>query len=246
MEEPAAKIRACIAEVEELRAEAERQPELANAVSAIKRLQARRFASTYADLLKAKSYGPAARFFLEELYGDESYAERDAQFSRIAGAIQRLLPQDAVQTAVSLAKLHVLSEQLDHAMAQAWRNTSTADDEYLRYLQAWRYVGNRAGRQTQLRVVLEIGEELRRLTHTPGLRVMLRLMHPAAYAAGLGTLQRFLESGFDTFAKLEKQRPGALEFLATVRERETLLIDGLFGPDISTSRALLPKSLLDS
>ena len=55
----------------------------------IKVLQARRFEATYADLLQDPRHRPATRFFLDELYGDHDFAQRDAQFGRIAGAIVR-------------------------------------------------------------------------------------------------------------------------------------------------------------
>ena len=50
-------------------------------------------------------------------------------------------------------------------------------------------------------------------------------MRAPAAAAGLGDLQRFLESGFDTFAAMK----GARDFVATVQTRETELAAALFG-----------------
>ena len=74
-----------------LRARAAAQPALGAAVSAVKRLQALRFRRCYADLMASKDFGPAARFFLEELYGDADYAQRDQQFARIAGTLATVL-----------------------------------------------------------------------------------------------------------------------------------------------------------
>ena len=67
-------------------------PGLAARVQALKRYQQRRFAHTYDDLLKTSRYGPAARFFLDELYGPRDYSERDAQFARVVPALARLSP----------------------------------------------------------------------------------------------------------------------------------------------------------
>ena len=113
-------IRDAIAEVQRLRFESESRQSLSVAVSAVKRFQSRRLAATYQDLLADGPYQAAAKFFLSELYGDANYSTRDAQFAKIAGAIQRLLPKAAVATAVSLAQLHVLTERLDLAMGHAW------------------------------------------------------------------------------------------------------------------------------
>lgn len=219
----ASKIRTAVQRVDRLRQEGLQTPGLAAAISEVKRLQARRFAGTYRDLLEGGRYKAAARFFLDELYSDKDYAQRDAQFARIAGAMQRAFPAQVVATAVSLAELHALTEELDHAMGAAWQ-AHAADGEALRYVRAWRTVDRRDARVAQLDVVLAIGKELERLTRTPGLRLMLKMMRGPAAASGLGSLQRFLEAGFDTFAGMREP----LVFLGTIEERERALIAFLF------------------
>ena len=206
------------------------KPGLAQAIGSIKHFQARRFAGTYFDLLRSNEYQAAALFFLEELYSDKDYSQRDAQFARIAGALESVFPQQVVQTAVSLGQLHRLTEELDLGMAENWMAHEDMP-EVARYMRAWRSVGRRADRETQLTTVLDIGHELNRLTRTPGLRVMLRMMRGPARLAGMTALQQFLESGFDTFAEMGGQSNGARHFLATVKERESKLIDQLFDSD---------------
>lgn len=218
-------IRESVAQVEAMRHESHESPGIRDAVANVKRLQARRFAGTYADLLASASYSAAARFFLDELYGDRDYAERDAQFARIASAVERFFPRDVADTAAALARLHALTETLDHEMA---RTGGAAADGVESYVLAWRTVGRRADRQRQLANLLALGTEMSRLTRLPGLRMMLRMMRAPAMAAGLGSLQRFLESGFDTFAAVAKVPGGAERFLATIREREEGLMLLLF------------------
>lgn len=219
-------IRRAVAEVQRLRAESRSVPDIGTAVTCLKRFQARRFAGTYSDLLASASYGTAARFFLEELYGDRDYAERDAQFARIAGAVEKLFPKDVAETAAGLARLHALTESLDHAMARA--APLSAIDDVAGYVRAWQATGRRDDRRLQLQTVIAIGAEMTRLTRLPGLRMMLRMMRGPASAAGLSSLQGFLESGFDTFASVTKVRGGAERFLETIREREQRLMDLLF------------------
>lgn len=223
-------IRDAVTRVSALRQSASDNPELALALSAVKRLQARRFAGTYVDLLHTDQYQPAALFFLEELYSDKDYSLRDAQFARIASGLERLFPQQVVQTAVSMARLHHLTEELDLAMAQCWLSHGELG-EAARYVAAWRCVGRQADRDLQLATVLEVGQELDRLTRTPGLRLMLKMMRGAARMMGLSALQKFLEAGFDTFAAMGRKGDGARYFLDTVRERETALIERLFERD---------------
>ena len=220
-------IRESVTRVASLRDTAARTPGLALAVSEVKRWQARRFSATYVDLLHAAQYQAAARFFLEELYSEKDYATRDAQFARIASALERLFPKPVVQTAMSLAQLHGLTEELDLAMAQHWLTNAGLPD-VPRYIAAWRAVGRRAERLAQLGTVLQVGHELDRLTRTPGLRLMLKMMRKPANVAGLGALQQFLELGFDTFAAMGRQGDGPRYFLETVRVRETQLFGLLF------------------
>jgi len=223
-------IRDAVTHVTLLRETVAGKPGLASAVSAIKQFQARRFAGTYFDLLHSEQYKPAAVFFLQELYSEKDYSERDSQFARIAGALERLFPDEVVQTAVSLAQLHRLTEDLDLAMARIWM--SNADKpEVERYVKSWRSVGRRSDREIQLSTVLNVGHELDRLTRTRGLRIMLKMMRGPANLAGLGSLQQFLESGFDTFAEMGREDDGARHFLATVMARETILINELFDAD---------------
>lgn len=223
-------IRDCVTRVAALRQASLAEPALHEAILSVKRYQAQRFADTYADLLAAGPYKDAARFFLDELYGEKDYSERDAQFSRIAGALQTFFPKQVVAIAVSLAQLHALTEELDHSMGVQWLSKARAVklSELDRYKNAWRAVGRRTDRDAQLNDVIAVGDELDKLTRATGLRMMLKMMRRPAHAAGLSSLQVFLETGFDTFAQMNGRGKGAQEFLAIVRKREAQLIEALF------------------
>jgi hypothetical protein len=242
--EAARKIRTAVARVSQLRRAVDDQPALGLTVTRVKQVQSRRFAGTYADLLAGGAYAAPAWFFLTELYGDKDYAERDAQFARIAGAIEKFFPAQVVETAVALAELHALTEELDQAMALAWlaRDGDEAGDAQ-RYVLAWREVGRREDRERQLAVVLRIGEEMARLTRTAGLRMMLKMMRGPAAAAGLGSLQRFLESGFDTFAAMARRPGNAEEFLAIIEARESALLRLLFDTGLVACGTELARTL---
>jgi hypothetical protein len=241
-------IQAAVEKVAQLRQLATDTPGLRQAVSEIKALQAKRFTGTYFDLLHIPQYQPATQFFLEELYSEKDYSQRDAQFSRIAGTLDRMFPKQVVQTAVSLAQLHSLTEDLDLAMAQSWLSTSTNTDQINRYIQTWHDVGRRADRDAQLSGALRVGQELVTLTRTPGLRMALKMMRKPAQLAGMAALQHFLESGFDTFAAMGPSKPnlsqqpsasteGTAYFLETVKKRESALIDQLFDAPVQTCKA---------
>lgn len=227
-------IRAHLERVRHLRQEASKAG-FGHAVADVKHLQARRFRATYADFLRHPVYAPATRFFLEELYGVHDFAQRDAQFARIAGAIERLFPQAVAQLAIDLAEIHALTEVLDHQMATHWMAQDSAMPPDLRYVRAWRITGDAGARARQLAVVQHMGRELERLTRMKPLRLALRMMRNPAKAAGLDALQHFLESGFDAFASLGD----AKVFLDTISAREAAWISTLFeSPESSASAAL--------
>lgn len=194
---------------------------LAQRVLALKAYQQQRFSLTYADLLATRRYAAVARFFLDELYGPHDFTERDAQLARVVPTLVRLFPHEIVDAVRELAELHALSEQLDSAMAAHLDGVALDATAYTR---AWQACGSAPRREQQIALTLALGATLDRLTRSPMLRQTLRLMRGPAKAAGLGHLQSFLETGFDTF----KAMGGAQEFLAIVATRERALAAALF------------------
>jgi hypothetical protein len=196
-------------------------PSLGRRVVEVKRFQHARFAHTYEDLLGQPRYGAAARFFLEELYGPHDFSDRDTQFARIVPGLVRLFPAEIVRTVRVLGELHALSETLDSRMAEQFEVERLDGEAYGR---AWRATAEPAQREHQIALMLDVGYALARYTRNPLIRHSLRLMRGPAAAAGLRTLQRFLESGFDTFRAL--QDPS--QFLDLVAQRERALAADLF------------------
>lgn len=231
-------IRTAVSEVERLRLAVAADAGLSASLACVKRFQSLRFQNSYRDLIAGGPYQSAAHFFLDELYGLVDYTKRDAQFARIASAVERLLPKQAVTTAVSLARLHLLTEQLDYAMARAWLSAPSLETMAATYVHAWKAVGERKSRELQLSLVLDLGHALAKLTKTSGLRLMLKLMRGPAQAAGLCELQGFLETGFDTFASLARQKGGAEAFLLLIEARESELLRALFDPQFDVSSSL--------
>lgn len=223
--------------VDGLRAEREADPSLGERALALKQYQQRRFARTYADLLSQPRYARAAQFFLDDLYGPRDFAHRDAQFARIVPSLVRLFPGEVVDTVVTLGRLHALSEEMDTRMAKTLQPGVALDA--VAYVRAWQVVGERALRERQVALTLEVGHALEAYVRHPVLRATLRMMRRPAQLAGLGALQAFLESGFDAFAAMR----GAQDFLATIEGRERALIDALFAADAIASVTVGRKSV---
>jgi hypothetical protein len=231
--QPGSAILQALRTVEAERAERDADPTLGDQVRSLKQYQQRRFALTYADLLADARYGGAARFFLEELYGPRDYRERDAQFARVVPALVRLFPDEVVSTVATLSALHALSESLDTAMAHALQTTPI---DAAAYVLAWRQTGCTADREQQIALTLDVGRALDVYTRSPWLRNSLRMMRGPARVAGLSELQRFLESGFDTFRAMR----GAEYFLEQIDSREHAFKQCLFESAAQAALGQLP------
>lgn len=224
----AATLRAHLETVRHYRAAAQTEG-LESALDAIRRIQIARFRDHYNDLLTDRRHTQATHFFLDELYGNQDYSDRDAQFGRIAGALEKLFPANVMVLAVELAEVHALTEELDWLMAQAWRDLEVpgdADPATLAsaYTRSWTAVGRQNDRNHQLSAVLQMGWRLADVVKVSGLRMALRLMRKPARAAGLGALQRVLEDGFDAFLSMGQ----ADTFLNAIAVREDKWLGHLF------------------
>lgn len=238
LKSPSDEIRAHLDSVMRLR-KLSSETDIADASLQIKRLQARRFTGTYRDFLADGRYEAACRFFLDELYGEQNFIERDAQFGSIAGAIERLFPEAVGQLAVDLAETHALTESLDHRMAVNWLATNSSETDPGRYVTAWRRTGQREERMRQLEVVEHMGRELQRLTRMKSLLLTLRMMRQPARLANLSALQQFLERGFSAFARMNDATP----LLAAISEREGRWIHMLFDSDADDCERYLRNEL---
>jgi len=234
MSSDADKILSDLALVDAERRQRTADPELARRVSALKAYQQLRFSHTYGDLLASARYGPAARFFLDELYGPSDFTRRDAQFARVVPALVRLFPREIVQMVGTLSRLHALSESLDTEMGS---RLPSADVDADAYAAAWQTTARAHDREGQIALTLEVASALDKQTRKALIRNSLRLMRGPARAAGLSELQMFLEAGFDTFRAMG----GADDFMRIVDEREHLLSKVLFMDGVSGASGLLPR-----
>lgn len=195
-------------------------PQLTKSWRAVKRYQSLRLQQTYADLLQSPRYRAAAEFFLEDLYGEKDFEQRDNEALRIVPKLAMLLPERAVETMALAVELDELSEILDARVAS--KAELPLDDAG--YQRAYRTAGTRAERERQILMVDTIGRTLDRLARMPLLAGMLHVMRGPAEATGLQHLHQFLVRGFDSFRAMR----GAGEFLDIVRDRETALMHRMF------------------
>ncbi|MDS4072219.1 MAG: hypothetical protein RKL24_03610 [Defluviicoccus sp.] len=222
-------LRESLAKAKALRMAANAQPDATAERLRLRRWQAERLARTHADLLENPRYSAAAQFFLSDLYGPKDFSERDDEIERILPTLLAVLPASGVRTVALAIEVDALSEELDQAMVQALRRGAGVMGEMTAnaYAEAYRRCGNRSQRELQIALVGATGQALDRLTRRPLIGTALHLMRVPAHMAGLGELHEFLQRGFDAFRSMG----GADDFLRTIAERETGLMEQLFAGD---------------
>ncbi|PKQ75985.1 FFLEELY motif protein [Aeromonas sobria] len=196
----------------------------------LRQWQADRLGRTHSDLLESDRYGPAAAFFLTDLYSPGDCARRDADVMRVMPTAERLLPESGLKVLAQAIELDALSEELDYLMVVALRriggiNPISAEH----YVIAYRAVGEMARREQQITLVNELGMTLDRLARKPLLGTTLKLVSGPAHLAGLGELFSFVERGY----RVCHQMGRANEFLETIASRETAIMTALFNGDSS-------------
>jgi len=224
-------VREGIARVRALRDAARADPVLAQDRLLVRAWQADRLARTYPDLLSSPRYGPAAEFFLSDLYGPKDFSARDEEVARIIPTMARMLPGSALETIALAVELDALAEGLDQQVAVALRRLQPGaralEISEASYAKAYRAASSTAERERQIWLTGRIGTALDRLARKPLISGALRLMEGPAHAAGLGALHDFLARGFAAFRDMR----GADEFLAVIGARETRINARLFAAD---------------
>lgn len=196
----------------------------------LRQWQADRLGRTHRDLLESERYGPAAEFFLTDLYGPGDCARRDADVMRVMPTAERLLPESGLRVLAQAIELDALSEELDYLMVVALRRSGAIGRlTAAAYALAYREVGEPERRAHQITLVTELGMTLDRLARKPFLGTTLKLVSGPAHLAGLGELFSFVERGY----RVCHQMGRANEFLETIASRETAIMTALFDGDAS-------------
>ncbi|MGX5834872.1 FFLEELY motif protein [Aeromonas piscicola] len=216
--------------VASLREQMRTHPEDQQDRDSLRQWQADRLGRTHGDLLQSKRYGPAAAFFLTDLYGPGDCARRDADVMRVMPTAERLLPESGLKVLAQAIELDALSEELDYLMVVVLRRRGAIHRlTAAAYALAYREVGEPERRAHQIALVTELGLTLDRLARKPFLGTTLKLVSGPAHLAGLGELFSFVERGY----RVCHQMGRANEFLETIASRESAIMEALFDGDAS-------------
>jgi hypothetical protein len=199
----------------------------------VRRWQAQRLELSFNAFLQDPGTRPAARFFLNDVYGDHDFTRRDADIARVMPMMQGLLPQPLLASVADGIELGVLTHAFDLRMAAALERSSRSRrlDE-ASYAQAYRTVGLPRLRGHQIGLIHRVGQGLGTALRMPKVGSLLRFSRLPAKAAGFGELQGFLERGFDAFAQL-----GDIDgFLDQIDRSERAISRRLFAGDADPFR----------
>jgi len=195
----------------------------------LRRWQAGRLERTHKDFLEDPRYRPAAEFFLTDIYGTGDTTRRDEEIERAYPLMIRTMPDRALRSIGAAFELDALTETLDEqllaALSRSNLNVAALDERT--YAQAFRACDNYDLRTRQIDLIAKLGGELSRLVAKPLLARTLRAMRLPARVAGYGTLQSFLERGFEAFRRM----PDARMFVDTVEARERRILDRIYAKD---------------
>ncbi|MFN8471557.1 MAG: hypothetical protein U0822_05005 [Anaerolineae bacterium] len=186
--------------------------------------QVRRLSTTHADLLASPEYGPAAEFFLSELYGPRDFSRRDADLLALFDFLRSFVPENAIRAMAYAVEVNNLTHDLDTKLMQDLQAMGV-DGPFTQeeYEAAYRQ-GDFDARVHQIDLIADTGLELAKLRATPLVGVTLRAARGPAYRLGWGELQEFLEAGYKAWANMKN----ADYFLNTIRSREMAILNRIF------------------
>lgn len=186
--------------------------------------QSKRLAHTHADLLASPEFGPAARFFLTDIYAPKDFSRRDADLLALYEFLSRILPAAALRVLKNTVELNDLTHDLENEMVEALQALGVTDSFTTeQYEEAYRQ-GDYAARLRQIALIVEIGRDLGRISRLPFIGPTLHAAGIPARRLGWGELQDFLERGYYAWRTMRRPEP----FLHAIEARETAILNRIF------------------
>jgi hypothetical protein len=188
--------------------------------------QTQRLMHTYQDFLNHPRYGPACRFFLDDVYAPRDFSQRDHDVQHLYQLIVRFVPEQMLTLMRDVIELNQFSNELDLLLLRALKEDGELPDPISpdQYAQAYRICDNYLDRVDQIHRLARVLEEVAEGARKSLVLITLRLARRPAGIAGWGDLQDFLERGCLAF----KQMQGGRAFLNAVQERETSILERIF------------------
>lgn len=210
----------------ELRRGAARSPDFNVLKKRIKSFQNKRLEKTHQNLLDDESTACAARFFLDKLYCTDDVSKRDHQTERVLPKLEKLLPSAALLVLTKVIYMDYLAEYLDDELTHkimSMHGLVEVDSNQELYVHGFCEQNRWAEREVQIRLIVEVGESLRKLLRLPFLSGLLKMTRGAAQKANLEDFHDFLSEGLRAFSTLK--RPG--DFFRAIERQEMALLEAM-------------------
>jgi hypothetical protein len=188
--------------------------------------QSQRLLKTHKDLFESRRFGPACRFFLNEVYAPKDFSQRNDDIEYLYEMMSSVLPNFLLKLVNNAIKLNNLTDDLDNQLLAILTNELGVTDHITpeQYTEAYRINDNYDQRVEQIELIVEIGHEVDISTRIPLVGMTLRLARGPAYRAGWANVHDFLQKGYTAFKKMGR----AKAFLATIKQRELDLLDRIY------------------
>jgi hypothetical protein len=188
--------------------------------------QSQRLARTYADLLEQPRYNPACRFFLEDIYAERDFSQRDHDLETMYDFMRRFVPDAVSRPAALTIKLHRMTDALDQKLLDVLVNQLGITDSITveQYAEAYRRCDNYRERVEQIDLIIEICEHIDGIVRNPITGPALSLAKRPLRGAGYGEVVTFLERGYDSFKRMH----GSHHFRQTLQDRELSALDRMY------------------
>jgi hypothetical protein len=188
--------------------------------------QSARLAQTHADLLASHKYGPACRFFLEDIYAPRDFSQRDQDIEYLYAIMSSFLPEFLIKVVRKAIEMNDLTNELDRALSRALAEDLGVTDKITpeQYSEAYRICDNFTERAHQIELIGEVGRMVDRGTRIPLVGTTLHLARRPARRAGWDELHTFLEHGYTAFRHMGR----ADGFLRTIQEREMGILERIY------------------
>ena len=187
--------------------------------------QSDRLTRTHADFLDNPEFGPAAQFFLTDVYADRDFSRRDAELEALYKFLQPLLSKEALESMANSVALNRLTYRLDGEMVERLEAMGVTEVFTThQYEEAYRQ-GRYEDRVAQIDLVVTLMRQVADLHHYPFVGAALHTTRGPAKRMGWHELHDFLERGYDAWRGVRDPEP----FLHAIHTREQALNDRLFG-----------------
>jgi hypothetical protein len=191
--------------------------------------QSQRLARTYADLLEQPRYNPACRFFLDDIYAERDFSQRDHDLETMYDFMRRFVPDAVSRPAALTIKLHRMTDALDQKLLDVLVNQVGITDSITveQYAEAYRRCDNYRERVEQIDAIIEICEHIDSIVRNPITGPALAIAKRPLRGAGYGEVVNFLERGYDSFKRMH----GSHHFRKTLHDRELGALDRMYAHD---------------